>query len=189
MTIDYPAAADQWHESGCFQSPSALHGWLTGYLASGQRLQPKEWLQEASDYLELAAAPNDVLIKMLEHWYPEVLFRLSQEDMSFECLLPDDEEADLIEQVECLAQWCKGFLDGFGAAGAIKGKLPKDVAEVLAHFDAFSQASVEDEDQENIALFQELCEHAKVAALTVFYGFNQATPVAGATDANKPAIH
>lgn len=189
MTIDYPAAADQWHESGCFQSPSALHGWLTGYLASGQRLQPSDWIKEAADYLELEKHPTGLLLQIIEQWYPNVLYQLGQEDMSFECLLPDDEEADLIEQVECLAQWCKGFLDGFGAAGAIKGQLPKDIAEVLRDFDAFSQASVEDEDPSNVALFQELCEHTKVAALTVFYAFNQATPVAGETDPNKTALH
>ena len=41
MTIEFSAAADLWLESRCYQTPSALHGWLTGYLASGARLKPR----------------------------------------------------------------------------------------------------------------------------------------------------
>ena len=49
MTIEFSAAADLWLESRCYQTPSALHGWLTGYLASGARLKPADWLVEAQE--------------------------------------------------------------------------------------------------------------------------------------------
>ena len=103
--------------------------------------------------------------------------------MAYQVLLPDDEEADVDEQVECLAQWSKGFLDGLGASGKITGRPDKDVMEVLQDLDAFSQAQVDDvNDPENVQLLNELAEHARVAALTVFYAYNQPQqPPAGAT--------
>lgn len=173
MKIDFASAADAWLEARCYLSPSALHGWLTGYLASGARLSAREWMLEAQEYLELENEPEAPLRDMLTAFYGWVLTGISAEEMAFSPLLPSDEDADVPEQVECLAEWSKGFLDGFGASGRAGGNLPDDVVEVLRDLDAFSQAQVEDEkDPDNETLFLELTEHARVAALTVFYSMN-----------------
>ncbi|MEC8102167.1 MAG: UPF0149 family protein [Pseudomonadota bacterium] len=185
MALNYPELADQWEDDKCFQSPSALHGWLTGYLAAGGRLTTENWLQEATDYLEIEAM-TDGLRPLLVGFYADVVDTLSAEDMAYQVLLPDDEEADVDEQVECLAQWSKGFLDGLGASGKIAARPDKDVMEVLQDLDAFSQAQVEDvNDPENVQLLNELAEHARVAALTVFYAYNKPAPQAGTTE-QKP---
>jgi uncharacterized protein YgfB (UPF0149 family) len=181
MAIHYPTLADQWDDDNCFQTPSALHGWLTGYLATGGRLTPEQWLQEAADYLEIDAI-TDGLRPLLTTFYADTEAALRAEDMAYGVLLPDDEEADIDEQVECLAQWSKGFLDGFGASGRVAGRPDKDVIEVLGDLDAFSQVSLEDADRndpENAQLLNELAEHARVAALTIFYAFNAPTKPTG----------
>ncbi|MDO6806606.1 UPF0149 family protein, partial [Wenyingzhuangia sp. 1_MG-2023] len=71
---------------------------------------------------------------------------IGAEEMAYSPLLPSDEDADVAEQVECLAEWSKGFLDGFGASERSAGQLPEDVVEVLRDLDAFSQAEVDDLD-------------------------------------------
>lgn len=176
MIIDFNALADLWVEARCFSSPSALHGWLTGFLASGARLDSSTWVKEAEQYLELDSSADDSFKAVLNKFYESVLADLAGDSMTYQLLLPADEDADIDEQVECLAQWSKGFLDGFGASGNIQGKLPEDVSEVLQDLDAFSQASLEDHDPSNELLYLELIEHARVAALTVFYALNQAAP-------------
>lgn len=172
MKIDFASAADAWLEARCYQSPSALHGWLSGYLACGGRLTAAAWMQEAQDYLELEHEPEAPLKDILTPFYSWVLAALSAEEMGFMPLLPGEEDADVDEQVECLAEWSKGFLDGFGAASVAARTLPDDVTEVLRDLDAFSMASIEGNDPENEALYLELVEHARVAALTVFYSMN-----------------
>jgi hypothetical protein len=89
--------------------------------------------------------------------------------------LPESDDCELSQQVEAMAQWCKGFLDGFGAAGKFSGKLDDDTKEVLQHFDAFSQVELtaEDSPEDSEDLLHELVEHARVAALTVFLAFNE----------------
>ncbi|WP_420588984.1 UPF0149 family protein [Bacterioplanoides sp.] len=175
MNIDFSDIADLWLESRCYQTPSALHGWLTGYLSAGARLTTENWLREAEDYLELDEAPQDKLKAALVDFYDQVLKGLSGEDMTYQPLLPPDDEADVVEQVDCLAEWSKGFLDGIGASGKLQGnKLAEDVTEVLRDLDAFSNATIEDpKDPDNEALYLELAEHARISALTVFYGMNQ----------------
>ena len=176
MTIEYPVLAELWDASGCYQTPSALHGWLSGYLASGARLPADGWIQEAMDYLEIDDCPEE-LRAILVALYDSVLKQMSADDMGYALLLPDDEEADIDEQVDCLAQWSKGFLDGFGASGKVSGRPDTDVLEVLQDLDAFSQAQLEDvNDPENVQLYMELAEHARVAALTVFYAYNKPAP-------------
>jgi len=188
MALNYPDLADQWEEDKCFQSPSALHGWLTGYLAAGARLKTADWLQEAADYLEIDSV-SDALRPLLEDFYTDVVESLSAEDMAYEVFLPDDEEADVDEQVECLAQWSKGFLDGFGASGKITTRPDSDVMEVLQHLDAFSQAEVEDvNDPDNAQLLSDLAEHARVAAMTVFFGYNK-TASAPSTEQPPKTLH
>tara|TARA_R110002050_G_scaffold52358_7_gene119527 strand:- start:1058 stop:1612 length:555 start_codon:yes stop_codon:yes gene_type:complete len=174
MKIDFASTADIWLEARCYQSPSALHGWLSGYLASGSRLTHKQWLTEATDYLELEASPEPPLSDMLPEFYDWVLAVISAEEMAYSPLLPSDEDADVAEQVECLAEWSKGFLDGFGASERSAGQLPEDVVEVLRDLDAFSQAQVDDlDDAGNEGMYLDLSEHARVAALTVFYNMNR----------------
>ena len=176
MSLDYNDLADLWVESECYQTPSALHGWLTGHLAAGARLQPANWLSEAKELLSLEGdikpELHNALIEMLE-W---VLQDLTSQDMSYALLLPSDDDADVDDQVECLAQWFEGFLTGFGYAGRVQKTIPEDVQEVLEHLAAFAQAELDDHtDPENEALYSELVEHARIAALTVFYSMNTST--------------
>lgn len=178
--MNFSEAADLWLEHRCYQTPSALHGWLTGYLSAGARLSMSAWLQEAEDYLELPEPPADSFKSYLQKWYEDVLQDLSGEDMSYQLLLPADDDADVTQQVDCLAQWSKGFLDGLGASGKVQAnQLADDVTDVLRDLDAFSHASIDDpQDPENESLYLELIEHARLSALTVFYGMNKPTVVA-----------
>lgn len=173
MALTYSNIIEPWEESKCYQTPSAIQGWLTGYLATGARLSTENWLLEACNYLEVEAIDHSLeplLIKLKD----EVLEALLSEEMEYELLLPDEDEADVDDQVDSLAQWSKGFLDGLGASGRIKGRPDSDLMEVLRDLDAFSQAEVEDiNDPENTQLFLQLVEHARVSALTVFYIFNK----------------
>ncbi|MGB1090593.1 MAG: UPF0149 family protein, partial [Oceanobacter sp.] len=84
--------------------------------------------------------------------------------------------------VECLAQWSKGFLDGFGASGrAGAEKLSQDVQEVLQDLDAFSMVDTSELDESSVTLYMDLLEHARIGALTVFYSLNRSAQQAPKT--------
>lgn len=179
MSLDFNDLADIWVQARCYQTPSALHGWLSGHIAAGARLQPAKWLHEAKELLSLDGELEPDLHNALIALYEQVLTDLSNDGLSYTLLLPADEDADVDEQVDCLAQWSQGFLTGFGYAGRVQQSVPEDVQEVLEDLAAFSQAELDDhQDPDNEMLYLELVEHAKVAALTVYYSMNTSTHTA-----------
>ena len=181
MKVEFSKADELWDEAECYQSPSALHGWLTGHLAAGARPTRQQWLDESYTYLELEDECPEALSQFLTAMHDDALSGLMSEDMYYKPLLPTDDDADVIEQVECLAQWSKGFLDGFGASGVKADQLGDDVFEVLRDLDAFSQASIDDPQAvDNEVIYAELAEHARISALTVFYSLNRQPPASPA---------
>jgi uncharacterized protein YgfB (UPF0149 family) len=75
---------------------------------------------------------------------------LTAEDISFTPLLPDESDAEgAIElRLEALAEWCAGFLAGFGAAGTVRGlnsldELPEEVQELMGDLSAITEIDVE----------------------------------------------
>lgn len=156
-------------------SPSGLHGWLTGYLSTGARLTDAQWQEEAENYLETPETLPKPVQSLMTIFYGWVLQGLENESMNFTLFMPESDDCELSQQVDAMAQWSKGFLDGFGAAGKVSGKLDTETKEVLQHFDAFSQVELtaDDSPEGSEDLLHELVEHARVAALTVFLAFNE----------------
>ena len=159
---------------GGLSSPSALQGWLTGYVATGARLNKEQWLSESAEYLGLEHEwPNELKLPMLA-FYQDELKRIQTEDMSYQILLPEDEEEFSVRML-AFADWSKGFLDGFGSSGRVAEKdLDDEVIEILRHYDAFSYGIDEDDlDDDHEHIYADLVEHARVTALFMFYHFNQ----------------
>jgi uncharacterized protein YgfB (UPF0149 family) len=160
---------------GALASPSAMQGWLTGYLCTGGRLSKEQWLAESAEYLALPEDWNAKSKLPILGFYQDELKQIQGQDLDFQLLMPSDDE-DFEVRMQAFAEWSKGFLDGFGASGRIaESDLTEDVMEILKHYDAFSYGIEEDDiDEDSERLFTELVEHARVTALFMFYHFNQA---------------
>lgn len=159
---------------GALASPSALQGWLMGYICTGARLNKEQWLEESAEYMGLPNAWSDKSKLPVLGFYQDELKAIQAEEMSYSLLLPDD-DTDFGVRMQAFSEWSKGFLDGFGASGRIsESDLDEEVMEVLKHYDAFSYGIEEDEiDEDGERLFTELVEHARVTALFMFYHFNK----------------
>lgn len=190
ISIPFHQFANAMVTIGALGSPSGLHGWLTGYLSTGARLTDAQWQDEAENYLETPEALPKPVQSLMTLFYGWVLKGLENESMNFTLFLPESDDCELSQQVDAMAQWSKGFLDGFGAAGKFSGKLDNDTKEVLQHFDAFSQVELtaDDSPEDSEDLLHELVEHARVAALTVFLAFNEPEAVEPKVidETNKP---
>jgi uncharacterized protein YgfB (UPF0149 family) len=155
-------------------SPSALQGWLMGYISTGGRLSKVQWLEESAEYMGLPNAWSDKSKLPVLGFYQDELKAIQAEEMSYALLLPDD-DSDFTVRMQAFSEWAKGFLDGFGASGRVaESELDEEVMEILKHYDAFSYGIEEDEiDEDGERLFTELVEHARVTALFMFYHFNK----------------
>lgn len=156
-TVNAPADFDELADTllgiGSQFSPSEMHGAIVGALAGAMRLAGEQWSAfalavcgadtESAQVRETAAS----FAALAE----QELGQLVAPDLTFRLFLPDD-EYDIEQRTECLADWCKGFLGGFAEArsrvapampGENDGQLPETVIESLQDIASIAQACIE----------------------------------------------
>jgi uncharacterized protein YgfB (UPF0149 family) len=173
---DYESLRELLLEAGALTALPELHGGVSGALCAGGPAAAERWLDGllADNRAANRAGLRDSLREVVHATWRT----LGGGELGFELLLPD-EEAPLEDQVQALALWCHGFLDGLGTnapelaprrARAADGE--SEVAEILADFAQISRAGVGDDDaadrdQAGFAL-AEIKEYARVSAQIVF---------------------
>lgn len=147
---------------------SELHGSLCGYLAGGATAHGGNLLEvlqlEGTESLVLTATDQAALAALLL----QCRAAMEDDELGFEALLPADDRP-LAERAEAVGQWCRGFLGGFGLAGAkAHADLSEDASEVLRDFATIAGASFDfgDAAEDEDALI-ELEEFLRVGALTL----------------------
>lgn len=147
---------------------SELHGSLCGYLAGGATPQGGKLLAELQlDGEEVAPTPADQAA--LDALLRQCRDALADPELGFEPLLPDDDRP-LAERAEAVAEWCRGFLGGFGLAGAgAHAQLSDDAQEVLRDFGTIAASSFDFEDAaEDEDALVEVHEFLRVGALLLY---------------------
>lgn len=143
-------------------APAELHGMVCGLAvtsAGGFSVDA---------FVELAGADALTDEGSVEQFVYAALDDLSNEEMAFAPIIPDDDEA-LDLRVGALGDFCAGFLSGFGAGvQAERTDLPPDVQEIISDFASISgidDAAAEDEQDETS--FMELFEYVRVGVLLI----------------------
>lgn len=157
-------------------SPALIQGWLTGYLCSGGRLNPDQWLNEAAMLIEPQDEWSEEFKSHLFSMLDDTLGLLEDSDMPYRLMLPslEVESIDSFQgRLDSIVQWCEGLVSGFGSSGNI-GQQDIDEAsqEMLEDIMAISQAELDPEEPDNEDLFDQIEEHLKVSAYGLFFQFN-----------------
>lgn len=168
----YPALTGLFAKTGAAISVAELHGGLCGALCIGGIEAADSWLRDclmASDRDREAA---EELAGVLEQLRLEAWKALAGTDMSFEPLLPGDDEP-LSRRVDELAHWCHGFIGGLGTAGLnLSGKdsdVVEQLQEILEDFAEISKATVDSEQDESAEeSLVELTEFVRVSVQIVY---------------------
>jgi uncharacterized protein YgfB (UPF0149 family) len=154
-------------------SLSEAHGCLCGALCINDDYPLSRWMEELlSDEVEPL---SDELVQSIRSTFKTIhadtLRALRGDELEFMPLLPDD-DSPLAERTVAMAQWCQGFLYGFGVTtgdpsiGKSNGKLSPEIREVLHDVAQLARATVgdvepTDEDENDYA---EIVEYLRVGA-------------------------
>lgn len=198
---DFDQMADIYWRLGVMQSPSQLHGFLTGRLSAGDELATAEWLAEAARYIDAVESPDAADSALLQSLHLATAQALAGGEMAMALLLPDD-AVEITLRVDALGQWCQGFLAGFAQGGKTvqqrhgQQQYAPEVSEALSDLAAISQIRLSDDDdvQQSEQHVVEVAEYLRVAAMTIYLECRQSlqgtapTPPAAASDAAKPAL-
>ena len=148
--------------------PSDLHGSLCGYLAGGGQIAKRALIETLHLEAELATPTADDLA-FLDRMVKQTEAELADPELGFEPLLPADDRA-LPERADALVEWCRGFLGGFGLAGAdAHGKLSDEAQEILRDLATIASSSFDfgDEAEDEDALI-EVHEFVRMGAMLLF---------------------
>jgi len=153
--------------------PSDLHGSLCGFLAGGGRIGKQsliETLHLDADAATLSAADQAFLDQLVKQTEAE----LSDPELGFEPLLPADDRP-ISDRAEALVDWCRGFLGGFGLAGAeAHSKLSDETQEILRDLSTIAATSFEfgneAEDEDSLI---EVHEFVRMGAMLLFAECNR----------------
>jgi uncharacterized protein len=142
------------------------HGMLAGCLCAVSAYAFEDWLREILPEGRATAAAA----ASLQQLYVATADALSQPDMEFELLLPEDAQP-IDARTAALAQWCQGFLYGLGAGRiADASELPGDVGEIVRDFVEITRAGVDAEqgEESNESAYAELVEFVRVGVQLLF---------------------
>lgn len=147
------------------------HGMASGLLAVNGKFSNESWLNELLQNTQPVNNEHKVELLGLFDGTQDVLL---DDEFEFELILPEDDESNLIERVDALRQWCKGFLFGIGFANKATKfsqqtqEILKDVAEITK-----LDADIELEDEEAENDFMELTEYLRAAVLALRDEFSE----------------
>lgn len=194
--FDFDELADHLLEQGLDSSPSILHGCLCGVLAGGGMANEKT-LAHPDKLADLGVATVSQLLELPVHGeLAEQLGLLCvasaaamvDEEFSFHPLLPDD-DLELVQRTQALADWCSGFLTGHTGVAAAAGAVSDAAAsEMLSDIGAIAEAGVDEEsdEDESEGSYIELVEYLRVAVLNVHAAAQGAEVSSTAT---PPPVH
>jgi len=146
-------------------SAAEAHGMASGLLAVNGKFSGENWLNEL---LQNTPPTSDEHKAELIGLFDDTQDLLIEDEFEFDLFLPDDEDSSLLERVDGLRQWCKGFLLGVGFANIAPKfsqqtqEILKDVAEITK---LDTDIELEDEEAEND--FMELTEYLRAAVLAL----------------------
>jgi yecA family protein len=180
---DFDDLANLFTALGGLQSPSEVHGYMTGQLAAGYRLSSGDWLGQLNEFCDFRLQPQATEQSLLDSWLRSTARALSGDALDFSLLLPDDDDG-IADRVACLGHWCQGFLAGFALAGQqIRQTLgaqqySEDISEAINDIAAIAQIGLDEEDDAGLndesseMAFIEVSEHVRLAALSIFIECN-----------------
>ncbi len=148
-------------------SASELHGSLAGYLCAGGLPDSRNWLADLAIEDVEGDGDDSPERAVLDRMFAGCAEGLEDPELSFEPLLPDDQES-FVERAGALVEWCRGFLGGLGLSGAeLEGHLSGESGEVLHDLGRIAATKFDSGDtvEEDEDAYAEVVEYVRVGVM------------------------
>ncbi|CAH0532620.1 hypothetical protein VST7929_00460 [Vibrio stylophorae] len=182
---DYLAFDSLLRQHGLALSPAELHGLVSGILAGGVSAQAHAWQPLLNEYTNEGQAWPHAAQQAVSALVQASSDEMKAQQFQFTLLMPDDEE-NLMDRADALAEWVNHFLSGLGLANIDPSNMSAEAKEVLADLEEIAKLGIDEDDdlEEQSMLFEQVTEHVKVCVLTL--ALELAGPEQGA---QQPTLH
>ena len=152
-------------------STASMHGFLCGQICISGIPTDDLW----QEYMDPQSSNNEIVFNTYSEIHDlirQITESLQSADMDFYLMLPDD-DTSLDIRTNALADWCHGFLNGFGLGiGRGGSSLSEETNEVLLDYTKICRVSVEGEGEDDEMAFMELMEYVRVGVILIFDEIN-----------------
>jgi len=150
------------------------HGVLCGMLCARGAIELSEWIGHVLGDQEEGNVLLHDTVHQLAELHQMTMEKVNDGSSEFYMLLPEDDE-DLFERTDALADWCQGFVYGLAAGGINENSvLPEDTREILMDFIEISRAGHDTGDgeiveatEEDEQAFVEVVEYVRTCVLLI----------------------
>jgi len=165
MKVDYDELNAELGAIHAGMRASECHGFLCGHYCSSNSIELDLWREHLLGGIDDSVNVADC-ITILEQLANQVKVEVLSEDISFDLLLPDDQDAISLRS-SALAEWCAGFTSGLGIGGmGEKPKLNEECEEFVKDLISISrmETAIEEGEEAETALF-EIVEYIRVGVI------------------------
>ncbi|MGL6262013.1 YecA family protein [Vibrio sp. WXL103] len=183
----YFDAAQTLQQSSVAISPAEMHGLLVGMISGGINVNDQSWHGALFDYTNEGMGWPQTALSIAQASFDLSKTELMGSGMEITLLLPEDEEATLMEVADSVAEWVNHFISGLGLASNSLSKLSSDAKEALSDLEEIAKLGIDEDDdmEEQALLLEQVIEHVKACVLTVHAELGQKP----SQDAEKPTLH
>jgi uncharacterized protein YgfB (UPF0149 family) len=147
-------------------SAAYAHGMASGLLAVNGKFNNEDWLRELLQNTSPLNAEHKVELLGL---FDDIQDVLIDDEFEFDLFLPDEDESDLLERIDGLREWSKGFLFGVGFANTAT-HFSQQIQEILKDVSEITKLDTDielEQDEEAESDFMELTEYLRAAVLAL----------------------
>lgn len=165
---------DYWELGEILENVSAevcaagCHGFLCGQICvSG--FPPEELWQEFIDVQINDDEMVDDCYREIKILLADIIDNIQSPNLDFQLMLPDS-ESPLEDRVNALAEWCHGFLYGYGSStNHTVSSLTEECREVLEDFARICRVGLDNEtNEEDEKAFVELIEYVRMGTIMIY---------------------
>ncbi|MBK2124637.1 UPF0149 family protein [Fangia hongkongensis] len=166
----YASISDALRRINALSEASEAHALLCALFTVGADVRIQAWVDSL---MASPIDPNDAMakpaLKVLSEMYQATKTQFESGDLSFDLLLPDDEEP-FHKRIDALAMWAQGFLSGLGLMEINLNDGSEAVGEAINDLIDVSRLQYDDEvtgEAVEESAYMELAEYTKVAVLLI----------------------
>ena len=147
---------------------SECHGFLCGQVCASGVPEEEVW----QEFLSVQSHDTELVYESyacINTLIAEIPDYMHSPEMEFHLYLPNG-ESPLQDRVTALADWCHGFLNGFGlGTGLRETAFSEDCREVLTDYTKICQLGLDEEtDEEDEWALEDLIEYVRMGAVLIF---------------------
>ena len=166
--LDFIELSELLSRARAMVNASECHGFLCGQVCISGIPDDELW----QEFLDVQTRDDELVYECyfsINSLVMDITSYMQSRDFDFQLLLPDP-DTPLEERVDALADWCHGFLNGFGVGREFNDvALSEACQEILEDYSRICRAGLdENTDEEDEWALADLVEYVRMSTIMIF---------------------